>query len=129
MNNVTVDTSELRRLAADVGQVPGRAVKESAPIVAKGALNIKNDMREQASGHPHFPAFPSSITFDTEVTATGIEAEIGPDKDRPQGALGNLLYFGSSKNAPVLDIMAPMEAEAPRFEKALGLVAVNLLDG
>lgn len=129
MNKINVDTSEVRKLAADIARMPRESLVKARPVVQKGALNIKNEMREQASGHPTFPAFPSSITYDTEINASGIEAEIGPDKNKTQGALGNILYFGTSKNGPVLDINGPMEAEAPRFERALGLMAENLLGG
>ncbi|TDE02837.1 hypothetical protein [Jiangella asiatica] len=129
MNRITVDASEVLRVAADVGKMPGRAVKEGRAVVEKGALNTKNQMRDEASGHPTFPAFPNSITYDIEYGVGKIEAEIGPDKDKTQGALGNLLYFGSSNNGPVLDVESGLRAEAPKFEKALGLMADKLLDG
>lgn len=129
MNAITVDASEVNRVIADIGRMPGRAVKEGRAVTEKGALNIKNQMRDEATGHPTFPAFPHSWTYDMRYGVGKIEAEIGPDKNLPQGALANLLYFGSSNNGPVLDIESGLRAEAPRYEKALGLMADDLLGG
>lgn len=129
MNPITVDTSEVNRVIADIGRMPSRAVKEGRAVTEKGALNIKNQMRDESTGHPTFPAFPHSITYDIHYGVGSMEAEIGPDKDLPQGALGNILYFGTSNNGPVLDPESAMRAEEPRFVKALGLMADDLLGG
>ncbi|PSK96697.1 hypothetical protein CLV30_12579 [Haloactinopolyspora alba] len=125
MNRIRVDDSEVLALAADVGRISGRAVDDAAAIVEKGALNIKNGLRDAAQGHPSFPAFPNSISYDINYGAGSIEAEIGPDKNRTQGALGNLLYFGSSKNAPVLDLEGPVRSEEPKFDRAI----TDMVDG
>ena len=92
-------------------------------VVERGALNVKNGMARDAQGIGHAPAFPSSITYDMR----GLSAEIGPDKTRRQGALGNILAFGTSKNAPVWNHLAALEREAPRFEQALVDVGRGIL--
>lgn len=112
-------SAELLALAGDL-QVAGlKASAVATAIVTKGAMNVKQAMAADAAGIGHAPAFPASITFDVRQSMGGPEAEIGPDKGRTQGALGNLLYFGSSKNGPVRNISVGIDAEAPRFEKAL----------
>jgi hypothetical protein len=54
-------------------------------------------------------------------------AEIGPDKERVQGALGNIIYFGTSKNAPQLSLEGPLNRETQRFEDAIADVAEDIL--
>lgn len=125
-DTVRVDDSDLRRLAADLGHVPAKTIPAIDAVVKKGANNVKETMRADASGHPRSPHFPRSITFD-RVLGTGIGYEIGPDKDRRQGALGNLLYFGTSTQGPTLDIEVGIRGEAPRLERNLGEVAAGLL--
>lgn len=120
----TVDTSELDKLADDLADIPEEKRPEFRKVVEKGALNIKTGLRADAAGHPTYRLFPLSITYDM----TGeLEAEIGPDKGRVQGALGNILYFGTSKNAPQLDLEGPLQREIPRFEDATAEVAEDIL--
>lgn len=120
----TVDTSQLDALVADLEKIPAEKRKEFRKVVEKGALNIKNAMRADAAGHRTFPHFPSSISYD--MTAE-FKAEIGPDKSRVQGALGNLLYFGTSRSGGVLDINGPIAREAPRLEDFAADVAADIL--
>lgn len=122
------DMSEVNRLAADLGKIAGKSVPPLIAAVEKSAASIEQAMRSDAGGHAHAPYFPSSITHDVKVRVGGIEAEIGPDKGLRQGALGNILYFGTSKNGPVLDINGPLDAEAPQLEQAVGDAAGKLLN-
>lgn len=62
---------------------------------------VKTQARAMASGYRHLPAYPYSITYDTKILPDSIEGEIGPDKDLTQGPLGNIVEFGTSKNAPI----------------------------
>ena len=96
-----------------------KAPAVATAIVTKGAVNIEAAMRADAAGIAHAPAFPSSINYDVTQSMAGPEAEIGPDKGARQGALGNILYFGTSKNGPVRNISTGIDAELPPFEKAL----------
>lgn len=119
-----VDFSQVEKLAADLQAVPEETRPKFRAVVSKGALNVKNQMREEASGHPTYRHFPSSISYDMQGD---YGAEIGPDKSRVQGALGNLLYFGTSKTGGVLDINGPLNREAPRFTDAIADVAEDIL--
>ena len=120
MASVEFDDSELRRFAADLGRATPALAKDVQATVFKAAMNIKATLQSEASGHARFPQFPRSITFDTKVSADGFETEIGPDKDRPQGALGNLLYFGTSTTSGVLpDPGLALEREVPALEAYL----------
>lgn len=96
-------------------------------IVQRGCFNIKGDWRRRWSGHPHIPALPYAITYDTELFANAASGEVGPDKGRRQGALGNIIEFGTPNNAPIPGGLPTLEEEAPKFEKALGDLGVKLL--
>jgi hypothetical protein len=113
------DASDVHKFAAELGAAAGDVPKKMRPVVQRGALNIKKQMQAEASGHRRFPAFPASISYDTQSSRSEISAEIGPDKDKRQGALGNILYFGTVKNTAVLNINAPLDNEEPKFLKAI----------
>jgi hypothetical protein len=59
--------------------------------------------------------YPASISYDVTEGPGVVEAEIGPDKGRPQGPLGNLLEFGSAHNPPHNDGGRALDDEEPRF--------------
>lgn len=113
------DISGLNELIADLTAAPGKAQRKVDGVVRKGAVNIVKDWRQRASGLRHAPLYPRSITFDAGWKGSAYEAEIGPDKDLPQGALGNLLTFGSANNPPTGHDVAVALAEAPKFEQAM----------
>lgn len=118
--------SDARRLAADLNK---KAIADYALIAAtvkKGAQNLKDHYREDAESSGYYKRFARSISYD--VGLTGLRAEVGPDKKKKgaQGGLGNLLYFGSSNNAPVLDFDGPVLAEEPKFHAALEAILGDL---
>lgn len=121
--------SELDSLAADLAAIPARLAKGLPPVVAKGALNVKMSWRANASGNAHAPHYPASITYDLSISPTGIGAEIGPDKDLPQGPLGNILEFGTSKNPPRLEGARALAEEEPRFYAAVEDAAATAVLG
>lgn len=123
------DASELRSLAADLGRASARAFKEAEQVTKKAAQNIKETMQADAQSSGSYRHFAGSISYDRAMSAGSIGYEIGPDKARTQGALGNILYFGTSKNAPVLDVEVGLSKEAPEFERRIADIAEGLLDG
>lgn len=125
-DGIRIDDSEVRALAADLGRVPAKTLPAVDAVMKRGAQNVKETMRSDAEGHASLPHFPRSITYD-RVMGTGIEYEIGPDKDRMQGPLGSILFYGTSRHGPVLDIEVGIREEAPRLEDNLSKVAVGLL--
>lgn len=120
---IDVDVDGADEIASDLMSVD-RLRPEFRKVVSKGALNIKNGLRDDAKSSGHYKHFHRSISYDM---IDDLKAEIGPDKDRIQGALGNILYFGTSKNAPVLNLNGPYEREEPRFRLALINVAESVL--
>lgn len=127
-----IDVSEFRTLAADLGKASGAVFRLADEVTERAALNIKTDMVAYAKwsvGGGRAKHFPTSITYDRAFKVGQIAYEIGPDKGRRQGALGNLLYFGSSNNGAVLDIEVGINDEAPKFERRMADMAEGLLDG
>ncbi len=121
---MSVDFSEVERLASDLEKVPDETRSKFSKVVEKGALNVKNGMQRDARNSGHYKHFSRSISYDM---VGEFEAEIGPDKGRIQGALGNLLYFGRSTTAGVLNINGPIHREQPRTVDAIADVAEDIL--
>lgn len=120
MPNVSFDGRELVALTKDIERAARIAPALAAPVVTKAAVNIKTDARQRISGHPHAPRYPYSISFDAvHVTSTGAQTDVGPDKDKTQGALGNILEYGTRHNAPLPHMGPAGEAEEPKFARAL----------
>lgn len=111
--------AETEALVIDLAAAPERLAVDLPAVVSKGALNIKNDWRASLAGLPHLPHLPGAIGYDLSVTLDSASAEIGPDKDKKQGPLGNIIEFGTSKNPPRLDGQRALDAEEPKFVAAL----------
>jgi hypothetical protein len=124
-----VDTPET--LAAALLASSAKAIAGTRAIVQKGAANIKTGARTNAiaSAPTRHAGAPYAITYDTTIKATTIVAEIGYDKDKPGGALGNLLEFGGGKDhsPPHRDLARALESEEPRFVTQMDLMAGKLL--
>lgn len=124
-----VQITGLRELVAALEKAESKSLDETKAVVEKGALNIKKDWAQRWSGHPHAPALSAAVNYDVRWGLGTINAEIGPDKSRRQGALGNIYEFGTPNNAPVPGGLPALEAEEPRFLKALEDMAEGLLGG
>jgi len=113
----------------ELTKAESQVTAQAEAVLTKGALNIKNDWRERWTGHPHFTALPFSIGFDIYHLPGSARAQIGPDKNMRQGALGNIIEFGTEKNAPIPGGLPALDAETPRFEMQLALLGERLLTG
>lgn len=124
----TPDTMAASLLAAAVA-----VAAESAAVVRKGAGKVKDEARKNAlrSAPTRHAGAPYTIGYDVTVRRTTTEAVIGYDKDRPGGALGNLLEFGGGKDhsPPHRDLGRALDAEEPNFLRAMGEVGVGVLSG
>lgn len=120
----TVDTSQLVDLSRDLRNA-GRVLRAVVPITRRSGAKVKRDAQSLASGIGHAPHYPRSITYETTVLATSVRVVIGPDKDKTQGALGNILEYGTSKNAPIPHLGPAVSAEEPRYIAAVSAAAVQ----
>lgn len=119
MARISVDTSEVRALVADMSRVDARLRPDVSSTVKKGAINVKNDLTAQMRKSRHFKGF-ADIGYDM---TDDFEAEIGPNKPGP-GAGANIAYFGTSRGGgTVEDPEEALNRELPAFEDALGDIA------
>lgn len=129
MDGFTVDTSEVRQLAAGLGAVAATAGRYVHSAVKASATHLKDEWRESADGQVGASRYPKSITYDIKTAAllgqSVIEAEIGPDKSRRglQAPLGNLIEFGSAADGGLSSKVgtgaAALERTAEDFERGL----------
>lgn len=125
MTGVNLDLSEVTRLSNDLGRKAGRVRAEVEQVVNKGALKIKNQMRDEAKGHKFAPRLPSSITYTVTPTLWSIGAEIGP----VEGHAGSLAfyYYGNSRVGPsIKDPAFALKAELPVIEAYLAQFGAKL---
>jgi hypothetical protein len=103
-DGIAIDFSEIDQLAASLDRVPATAGRYLRAAVEVTSKHIDLDWEREAKGMVHAPAFPYSVGYDISVFQgfgfSIIQSEIGPDKGKPQGALGNLIEFGSVNNPP-----------------------------
>lgn len=124
---VSMDASGLGSLVADLRRAAVEAPRKSRQAVEVSARKIKDDARERAAGALFTPHYPRSITYDVFGSGSGAFAEIGPYPGGPQWGLGNILEFGTPRNAPRPHLGPALEAEAPDFERVLGDIAKGVL--
>lgn len=139
---MAVDASELRKLVADLSAAPKVVRSEARAIMSKGALNIKNQMRDEAARSRHFK-LAHTISYDLKVGGDTIEAEIGPEEGGA-GSLAGFAYFGGSPwterkkpgrgwqqgpggGGTLPDPQGALDAEAPNVEKYLDALVEKAL--
>lgn len=123
MTSVEIDTSQVEALAQDLARAGSEAERRAEPVIERGALNIKNQLREEMAGSHWFKGVASAMSYDRD----GLEAEIGPERGAP-GSLANIAYFGSSRGGgTVPDPIHALEAEAPNVERWLAEIAEDSL--
>ena len=114
-------SDDLMRFASDLGKITHKALPDVDAVLKKGAQNIKNDLIEGA-GDSDFKGIQPSISYDRMASVGSLKYEIGPDKARRGGALGNIAYFGTSRGGGTLDLEGPLDRETPNLERELGRV-------
>ena len=126
MAGISIDTSEVRTLAADMRRVDERMVRHVIPVVERGAVNVRNQLREEAAQSGHFK-IGRHISYDMRDNAGAYEAEIGPEK-AGAGNLANIAYFGGANGGggTIPDPRGALDAELPRFAQALVDIAQEL---
>lgn len=119
----TVDTSELRTLSASLGRASGATIQAARQVIAKGALNIKNETRENVSKSDYWKRLAHTVNYEQ----VGLWAEIGYD-DVGQGELAGVYEFGTARRDPHPTLIPAFDHEAPRFEKAMGDLAAKAIE-
>src|SRR5690554_1894259 len=93
------DFSALDRLAADLGKVADASGPFINSAVQFTSKEVTKAAQKRVSGRRHFKQAAQAIDYEIKTFqgfgASVIEAEIGYSKDRPAGALGNLVEYGA----------------------------------
>jgi len=125
-DDITWDFSELTKLAGDLGKVPNNAGPKIRAAVQYTATNVKKDARASVSeGKSSWSALPPAIDYDLHGTTGrnlgGISAEVGYNKGRGGGKLGNLREFGAPGKslAPHNDLANALEKNQNDFQHGL----------
>lgn len=123
-----VDTSELREWSATLNRAADECPEEVKKVVGRGMLNMKKDAQARVRGHVHLPHLARSFTYDVVRRGDVITGEIGAERGRLQGKLDVFIEYGTPTSAPIPHWAPALEAEGPRFEKALGDLGVDLIE-
>lgn len=110
---------DARRIANNLGKVAASTVKDVDAVMKRGAQNLKDDLAADARSSEHFKGMAGAISYDAMPALNRISYEVGPDKARRGGALGNIYYFGTSRGGGTGDLDGPVEREGPRLEQNL----------
>jgi hypothetical protein len=117
----------LAEVVAALQRAPGALQRNVRTAVERTARTVRDDARSRISGHRYLPRYPISITYDITAAPAGVAAEIGPDKARPQGALGNIIEYGTSKNAPLPHLGPALDAAEPDVEAGINAAVQDAL--
>jgi hypothetical protein len=112
----SAEAPDFGRLARDITKAADGTLDHARTALEVTGGKIREDWKQSATGLAHAPRFPYSISSGWAGRSHGggalgafvggsgkydLEMEIGPDKDRPQGSLGNLIEYGSVNNPPM----------------------------
>jgi hypothetical protein len=119
-DGIDADFSQVSILAVNIGRATAAGITAAQGVVAKGALNIKQDTRKNISDHPSWKRLEQTVNYEQ----VGLSAVIGYD-DVGQGELAGIYEFGSAKRAPHPTLYPAAAREVPNFEKAIAEAAAR----
>lgn len=130
MASVSIDTSEIRSLEADMRAVDSRLARWVRPVVSTGATKIKTAMRNDFRNSRYFHQVEPFVDFDWLDVSGAYAAEIGPRAEGP-ARIENIAYFGSSRagGGTVRDPQEAANEELPNFQRELEKLAEELVFG
>jgi hypothetical protein len=117
------DFSQLTQLGADLGDVGDKVGPNVRKAIIGTSMGVKKAWQEPLKGSSQLFGLPSAISFDIRTAqmfgVSVIESEIGFDKGKTQGALGNISEFGSPTIAGRGYGIAALEANQADFQHGL----------
>jgi hypothetical protein len=113
------DFSELGRLERDLGTVPEASEQNVKIALGVTSNRIKKAWQGKVQGSPGLGGLAAAVTYEGKSTANAFESEIGYDKGRFQGPLGNISEFGSPSHPARGYGLASLQENEPDFVRGL----------
>jgi hypothetical protein len=121
------DFSELTQLAADLGEVAEHVGPNVRKAITGTSMGVKKAWQAPLKGSRTLGGLAPAVTFDITTGqffgVSVIKSEIGFDKDRAQGPLGNISEFGTPTIAGRGYGIAALEANQEDFQRGLEAAA------
>lgn len=126
---LSIDTSELNRLALDLGRIGAKGVDAIEPVMKRGAQNIKGNMAEAFAASVHFKRIAPTVSYErTGLLSSTLGYEIGPEVGRGAGSLAGIAVNGGANGGGgSVDVQPALDAEIPNLEKYIGDAMGRLL--
>lgn len=120
---------DLHTLAVNLGEAGARAEQEVKALIEASAIKIKTRTRKSWDGLNRARHLAKAVDWEMKGSAgSNIIAEIGVNKQRMQGPLGNIIEYGTIKNAPIPALGPAMKHEEPILFRALMEIAGRTLE-
>ena len=127
------DFSELNYLSADIAEAATGVNANLRTALEVTARHVKDAWKGKLEGSETLPALPYAVTYDVDETnlfgVDVIRAEIGFDKSRTQGPVGNISEFGTPSTPPRGYGHAALEENQEDFERGVGIALDQTLRG
>lgn len=101
MGGLSFDFSALGALAADLESAPDALPKHLGKALGVTSRRVKESAQKRVRGRKHFRQAASAIDYELSWysgSVSGMSSEIGYNKDRPAGRLGNLVEYGAPRS-------------------------------
>jgi hypothetical protein len=126
-DGITFNFDDLNRLAADLESVPKNIGPFLESAIKFTSVRIKRGAARKVSRRRHFKQAAAAIDFDVKhfkgFGAEVVQSEIGYNKDKDPGRLGNLVEFGApgSPNAltPGSELVTTLHEEEADFIRGI----------
>jgi hypothetical protein len=115
-------------LQAELKAVQRKAPTEGQRVLKRGAQNIKNGAVQRLRGKGFLPHIHRAVNYDVTWRGHRGSAEIGFDKTKRQGPLGNVVEYGTVNNAPQPVLAPELELEEPRLEAEVERMGREMLE-
>jgi hypothetical protein len=124
-----LDASELLAISEYVEDGARRAAEGAYPLVQEHALALQKRWQDNAreTAGRHGKHYPRAITAEQIYAEDAAIWEIGPDRARKQGSMGEGFEYGGPYQPPHLDGQRAAVATEPEFNAAVDAFARTLL--
>lgn len=123
---MTLDTSELDKLAGDWRNTVARLPARFKPTFAKAGLNVKNAINDDLAASRNAGFRRIRVSYDPIPSAEGIGVEIGP-REGGANELANIAFFGTAKGGGTHRFYEFGEEEMPTLQSQVQKVTSELM--